>query len=131
MIALMTLIIKTSRQKVELVTDNYYEQEIQYQDEIDAMRNAQRMTEQIVIIQNDTTLIISFPNTLITDSIKGTIHFYRASDQYKDTKQRISPDYKNQHQVQKSNLHQGKYTMTIKWTYLDKPYMVKEEILVY
>ena len=68
----------------DLVTDSYYEQELQYQSEIDKQRNAQKLVENISVIQTDLGVEIIFPETFDIQNIKGKVFLYRPSNKQFD-----------------------------------------------
>ena len=128
---MIMLIIRTSKENIDLVVEDYYPRELKYQDEIEAFRNAAVMEQKVNIIQNDTAIIIRFPDNLDADSIRGIIALYRASDKNQDRTYPFSPDGNNYFQVLKDDLKEGKYGLTLDWKYLGRNFKIKEDIIIY
>ena len=74
----MTVIFMT--QDVSLVSDNYYEKSLSYQDEIDKQSRTNSLDEQVMINFNGVVINISFPSDYLNKNISGEIYFYRPSN---------------------------------------------------
>ena len=74
----MTIIFMT--QDVSLVSDNYYEKSLSYQDEIDKQSRTKSLDEQVKINFNGELVNISLPSTYLNKDISGEIFFYRPSN---------------------------------------------------
>jgi hypothetical protein len=74
----MTVIFMT--QDVSLVSDNYYEKSLVYQDEIDKQSRTKSLDEQIKINFNGEVISVLFPNDYLGEKISGEIYFYRPSN---------------------------------------------------
>ena len=67
-------------QDVSLVSDNYYEKSLSYQDEIDKQSRTKSLDEQVKINFNGELVTISLPSDYISKDISGEIFFYRPSN---------------------------------------------------
>jgi len=74
----MTVIFMT--QDVSLVSDNYYEKSLSYQEEIDKQSRTKSLDEQVKINFNGELVTISLPSDYISKDISGEIFFYRPSN---------------------------------------------------
>lgn len=74
----MTIIFMT--QDVNLVSDNYYEKSLIYQDEIDKQSRTKSLDEQVKINFNGKVITISVPSDYSRKDISGEIFFYRPSN---------------------------------------------------
>lgn len=74
----MTVIFMT--QDVNLVSDNYYEKSLSYQDEIDKQSRTKSLDEQVKISFNGEVITISVPSDYSNKDISGEIFFYRPSN---------------------------------------------------
>lgn len=74
----MTVIFMT--QDVDLVTDKYYENSLQYQDEIDKQSRTKALDEEVKINFNGEVITISVPSNYLSKDISGEIFFYRPSN---------------------------------------------------
>ncbi len=80
----MTVIFMT--QDVSLVSDNYYEKSLSYQDEIDKQSRTKSLDEQVKINFNGEEITILFPDDYLAETISGEIYFYRPSNPKLDFK---------------------------------------------
>jgi hypothetical protein len=80
----MTIIFMT--QVVSLVSDNYYEKSLSYQDEIDKQSRTKSLDEQVKINFNGEVITVLFPADYSAEKISGEIYFYRPSDPALDFK---------------------------------------------
>ncbi len=80
----MTVIFMT--QDVSLVSDNYYEKSLSYQDEIDKQNRTNSLDDQVKINFNGEVINILFPFDYLNENISGEIYFYRPSNSKLDFK---------------------------------------------
>ncbi|MDB5274562.1 MAG: hypothetical protein JWO58_2929 [Chitinophagaceae bacterium] len=130
-VCLMTgLVIAAFRQNVDLVTEDYYGKELQFQSQIDKQKNYSQLQEGILCEQNDSNLVVTFTNDFKNQEIKGQALLFRPSDASKDIYLKLEPV----HGVQKIDKHQlipGLYTIQLDYTVADKSYYFEENIMIY
>ncbi len=78
------LAIKSSTQKFDLVQQDYYADELKYQNVIDAKSHAKLEGGDLSTTINNGHLIIQLPASFNTAVAKGTAHLYYAADETKD-----------------------------------------------
>ncbi len=124
--AIMTLAIAFyfMGQKVDLVAEDYYKQEIAYQDQIDKMSNSSALAQPIDLeYDRQTSLVkIAFPNQVNGSQIQGTIHFYRPSNADEDVHFEIQPDSLGQQHISVGALTKGLWKVKIVWTSAEMEY---------
>jgi hypothetical protein len=81
---IMYLVIQSSRQTVDLVTPDYYAEEIKYQERINQIRRAEALSSPIQHILNGQSLQIRFPSEFEGREISGTLLLYYPADSKKD-----------------------------------------------
>ena len=59
---IMFLVFQSSKQKIDLVTEDYYEQEIKYQERIEQMKRANALSEKVRVNIGEGTIDIFFPS---------------------------------------------------------------------
>ena len=82
----VTMTVIFMMQDVNLVTDKYYENSLQYQDEIDKQSRTKSLDENVAINFNGEVISISFPSIYSDKEISGEIFFYRPSNPKLDFK---------------------------------------------
>ena len=111
----------------DLVTKEYYKEELAYQNEIDAETNANELSIKLKINKSKEGLTIQFPSDIDYNKIKGVVSLYRPSNKHLDFDLPIS--LSNSHLlIPDKRLLDGRWDIKIAWEYLDKPFLVKESI---
>ena len=112
----------------DLVTEKYYQQELDFQRKIDATKNANTLKENIKIERITEGLKIHFPMDLNPKDIKGKVFLYRPSDKQLDFEMPIS--LSNTYLlVPENRLLDGRWNITVSWTYKNKDYLYQEELV--
>ena len=112
----------------DLVTDQYYEEELQYQSNIDKERNAKMLQENVRLTQTNTGIEIQFPKEFTSNTISGKVFLYRPSNRQFDFEIPISL---SQHTllIPDNRLLGGRWNIKVDWTDGKTPYLFKEEII--
>ena len=103
-------------QRVDLVTDNYYEKEIKYQEQIDKLQRTKALKEKTIIILEENKIRIKFPITPEKNNPKDFILLYRPSDPSKDINIIISADSFGFQSVSTEKLAKGFWKIKLNWT---------------
>ena len=111
----------------ELVSEDYYGDELHYQEEIDKLNNASALEVDVTLIRTADGLTLRFPEGLQPDKISGSIYLQRPSNKSLDLRMPIEL-IENDLLIPDENLASGKYLVIIDWKYEDSEYMFKDEI---
>ncbi|KAA9041115.1 hypothetical protein FW778_03475 [Ginsengibacter hankyongi] len=87
---IILLVFKSSSQKVDLVTTDYYAKELKYQEKIDAMKSVHQLSDTVKYAMNDGKLAIVFPKDFSGKTIDGKVLLYCPSDEDKDITRNFS-----------------------------------------
>lgn len=123
---IVTLVVIMFRQNVELETEDYYLQEIAYQDEITALNNAQALAELPEIKLNDQHLTVQLPGEAEYTNV--VLNLLRPDDKSKD--QEISITNTRTFLIDNKDLSQGKYLIKLSYEVDGKPCLQKDEIYI-
>lgn len=111
----------------DLVTEGYYQKEMELQEDIYAQQNTAKMEKQITGIKNDMGYLLQFPDGFDPEKIKGKAFFYRPSNKTLDFE--IPLKLKNPNFLIPANrLLDGRWNITIDWEYEGKKYRFKKQI---
>ncbi|MCL7753822.1 FixH family protein [Polaribacter sp. Z022] len=111
----------------DLVTEQYYQKELEYQQQIDATKNAAKLEENISLKKTKEGLQVYFPSDFDKNEIKGKIFLYRPSNKQLDFEMPIS--ISNTYLlVPEKRLLDGRWNITISWNYKSKDYLFKKEL---
>lgn len=110
-----------------LVSEDYYKDELFYQQEIDKMNNANKLSENVAVERGNTGMLVAFPETMDQTKITGIIYFQRPSDKRIDFKKEIVLD-NNTMLIIDDKLINGRWNIKIDWKYDDEEYLFKKNI---
>ncbi len=119
---ILTLVTKSMRTRIDMVTPDYYSEELKYQQVIDGKENAGRLSAPVSISQEDTGVRISFPRELRSQPVTGKLTFYRPSDSGKDILIPLQPDVQGQQFINRGLFIRGQYKVKVAWTMNNLPY---------
>lgn len=123
------LVYKSLNTKYELVSKDYYKDEIRYQEKIDGRTNAAKISD-ISITQNDSTLIVNMPQELKGKSLTGELWFYCATNELYDRRIPLKLNENHQHIIQNKELVKTKYLLKFTWQEGTTHYYVEKELTV-
>lgn len=111
----------------DLVTEEYYKEELEYQKEIDALANAKSLAKDFKYTSVANGLQIEFPIGMDCNSIEGKVFLYRPSNKNLDfeitfsttDRQLLLPD---------SKLLEGRWDIKVYWQCEGKEYLIKRSI---
>lgn len=111
----------------DLVTEEYYKEELEYQKEIDALANAKSLAKDFKYTSAANGLQIEFPIGMDCNSIEGKVFLYRPSNKNLDfeitfsttDRQLLLPD---------SKLLEGRWDIKVYWQCEGKEYLIKRSI---
>jgi hypothetical protein len=103
-------------QRVDLVTENYYDKELKFQDQIDRNSRTRALKEktEIQIIEN--SIKLKFPNLPDKNNPKDFILLYRPSDPSKDIKLPVYADSLCFQHIPTDKLAKGFWKIKLNWT---------------
>jgi len=115
-VLVIAMVIFASTRKTDLVSDNYYSQELKFQDQIDKQKRTGELSEQVIIENSDGFITVKFPASAIMKDISGFIYFYRPSNENSDFKMNINTDENGGQKIPVSKLLKGWWQIKISWT---------------
>lgn len=130
MVITMSTVVYLMNQDVDLVTDDYYEKEIKYQQQIDKMERTSKLAEKPYIKQDGKTITVVFPSTLLNEELTGEIHLYRPSDSKKDILIPLRLDETGIQIIPAAALDNGLWTVKVQWNIGELDYTIEERVLL-
>ncbi|PWL39385.1 cytochrome C oxidase Cbb3 [Flagellimonas aquimarina] len=112
----------------DLVTEEYYKQELAYQNEIDASKSALEMQAKLKFVKSKEGMTIFFPEKFAPEHITGTVSLYRPSNKHLDIDFPISLS-KTHLLIPDNSLVDGRWDITVKWQYQGKTFLHKEKLV--
>jgi nitrogen fixation protein FixH len=112
----------------DLVVEDYYKQELQFQDDINKETNAKSLAENISWKKTAEGISILFPENLQKENITGKVFLYRPSNKQFDFEMPISLSNHNL-LIPDKRLLDGRWNIKVDWQYNGKNYLYKKEII--
>lgn len=125
---ILTMVYMSFGEKFDLVTDDYYAQEIAYQDKIDSKERLKELNEDLQISLDGEHLQIKFPHADHT-SAKGKIHCFRPSDEAKDFIVDVNI-VSGKQLIPIERFSKGKYLIKIDWMANEASYYSEQVIII-
>ena len=111
----------------DLVTEEYYKEELAYQDQIDAQQNSAHLAENIQVEVSAEGIQILLPSEKI--DIEGKVNLYRPSNKKLDLE--IPVNLENQQMIiPAEKLVEGKYKLSIHWKWNGTTYLFKKDLQI-
>ncbi|MFD0989636.1 FixH family protein [Mariniflexile jejuense] len=111
----------------DLVTEDYYKDELAYQNNIDKLNNAKVLEENITYKITKEGILIHFPESFDPKKITGNVFLYRPSNKHLDFDTAISLSKSNL-LIPDIRLVDGRWNIKIDWQYNGKSYLFNESI---
>jgi hypothetical protein len=130
-IMIFTMVYISVNQDVNLVAEDYYKQEIRYQDQIERMKNTKQLSDRPVIVLNKEgqQVIVTFPEKLAGTMVSGSIHLFRPADYASDFQTGLTLDDNNQAFISLSGKPAGLWKVKLTWRDGEKEYY-DEKVIV-
>ena len=126
----IVVLVVISSERFDLVEENYYENELKYQEKIDKISRTQKLKEQIAISKNDDKLIINYPDDFSGKTVEGKIFFYRPSDKRLDFVRTIKINKYNKQEIKDNNIARGVWVIKVDLEVDGKGYYSEQEIIL-
>jgi hypothetical protein len=126
---IMFLVIQSSRQKIDLVTEDYYAQEIKYQEKIDQSKRADGLSEPIRFDVSEKGILIRFPKEFSGKKITGNVQLYYPADEKKDLNADLQTD-QNQFLLPIPANQSGMHILKLNWEAEGLSYYFEEPIFM-
>lgn len=111
----------------DMVTEEYYEKELLYQDEIDAEAKTNKLSSAIFVEKNDLGWLIHFPKEVTHKAMVGVVELYRPSSEKLDFKLPLEIT-EGTMLIPASKLVEGQWKITVHWEMDGEKYIFKKQM---
>jgi nitrogen fixation protein FixH len=111
---IMFLVFKANNESYDLVTENYYDEELKFQNVIDQKDRASSLSALPQVVYENGEMIIQFPQEFSNKEIKGELYLYRPSDAKQDIRKSFTIEG-TQLKVALPTVNTGMYDVKISW----------------
>jgi hypothetical protein len=116
-----TLVYKATQTKFELVSKDYYQEELRYQDKIDGAGNA-ALEAPLLVRLKDGSVFLEFPELQKKSNITGEAWFYCSVDASKDKRIALHVNTLGIQQIDVKTFRKGNYVVKISYEANGKKY---------
>lgn len=122
-----TLVYKCTQANFELVTKDYYGEELKFQDQIDGVNNANKISS-VTINQSADELSVQMPKELNGKKISGQAWFYCPNNSTNDRKISLNADDNGNIIIAKNQLAKTKYLLKLSWKTADENFYNEQSV---
>jgi len=112
------MVVKSFRENIDLVTNDYYQEELDFQNHIEKKKNAVKLGNPFSAFLIPDGINILFNEDYNPLNLTGQIHLYRPSDAAFDKKYPILLSAKNNQIIPLSDFLSGRYLIKISFQFL-------------
>ncbi len=123
---LYMVITLMTKGNADLVSEDYYKKEIEYEKEISALKNTEASKEKVVVMDKGDFIIFQFPTTKNIENIE--IQLLRPNNDKKDVT--VTEKNTKNVMVEKKKLEKGIYKASIHYTSQGQRFLQKEELKI-
>ena len=106
----------------DLVTENYYEKELKYQDHIEMVKTTNALEGRVDVEFSGDSVIFKFPNIAANIHYSGSIYFFRPSDKRGDFIHDVKVDSTNTQSLTTELFAKGFWRAKITWNAENQQY---------
>ena len=127
---ILFMVFKSVNQKSELVSDNYYAEEIAFGKAIEKKNNANLLEENVKWKITNKHVVVNFPSTFDPSKISGIIEMFRPSDLQLDLDIPVKVREDHSQNLELSKFKTGKYNIKVDWSYEGEEYLTEGSIFI-
>lgn len=128
-ILFLILVFPLGKQNADMISHNYYEEELVYQDVIDSKKRADLLPEKPAYQPTPAGITIAFPKDIKVDNNMIDFVVFRTDDSNLDIKKSERLDANNHLNIPAKVLVPGSYTLKVKWKVNKEAYQIDYDIL--
>lgn len=124
-----TMVYKAINTRYDLVSKDYYKEELRFQDKIDRINNAAKLSN-VRVDQDASAITIHLPAEQKGYAVSGDAFFYCITDERKDFHTPLQVDSSATQVVLKKALQKGAYNLKINWQLGKEAYYFEEKLII-
>jgi hypothetical protein len=128
-VGILFMVFKSSNQKMDLVTSDYYGKELKYQQIIDQTKRVNALSDTIRYEIKGNDLMVFFPKDFAGKQISGNVELYYPADENKDLKKDFSL-MDTSFIMGISAANKGLHELHITWKADGKDYYFEKKIII-
>ena len=129
-LAIMVMVAIAMTKEVDLVSEQYYDAGLHYQDHIKALQRAGAMGERVRIDTETGGLTLRFPRGADPMTASGRVTLYRPSSKAKDFSVPLAPDSTGAQHIPADRLDRGLWRVQVSWKSGNAEYYAEQAVLI-
>ena len=126
---ILFLVYKASQQKQELVTTDYYEKELKYQERINAVNLTEALSSHVIASHVNGKIFIDFPKEFSNTAIETNVLLYCPFNENNDQEFNLKT-LNGKLIIPVKTKQKGKYTLKINWNLGNNKYYTEQNIFI-
>ncbi len=126
---ILFMVYRSFDHNIDLVSTNYYEEELKYQNVIDAMERANGLSAKLQCVLRNDSLHVQFPAELKQRNVRAEMWLYFIADKKKDIRQNFVTT-NGQIAVPLSSLNKGMHDVKVSWEVDGEQYYFEQKLLI-
>lgn len=130
-IFITTFIVWAAHQREDLVSTNYYENEVRFQQQLDSLNRSQAIARQVVVTYDPSqrSIIITLPAGQFP-GVTGSVYLYRPSDARLDRDFPLALNAEGIQRLDAKELRDGFWKVRIKWNAAGNDFFLDQSVIV-
>ena len=128
--AMATVVLIAATHRETLVSDNYYEQEMKFQDHLDGLARARQSGATLNYDSAARHIVIALPAAANGRNLTGRIELYRPSAAGLDRQFKFAPDAGGGQSLDVSGLQPGLWEVRVAWNAGGQDYFLEQKIKI-
>lgn len=125
---IITLIVKTTQVKDDLVAEDYYDQTLTYQREIDQKYAAEKLGDPMLVDTDDERIVLVLPASLDNKNLNGKVTFLRPNNSTFDKTHKMAPQDTNAITIPRGDMLPGKWVVKVYIQDADQDYLWETDL---
>ena len=130
MVVLLFFVFKSTTYDNSLVMDNYYEQDLRYQEHYDKIVNTQNLEKGVVVNYKAKQQKIEIHFPPVMKDLNGTLHFFHPSTKNKDVTLALQANENGQMTILTDRFASGRWKIKLDWVSNQKAYFKEIELIL-
>ncbi|HMI64178.1 MAG TPA: FixH family protein [Puia sp.] len=125
------MVYRCMRTPVDLVSNQYYKDELAYQKVIDGSRQANALSARVVLEHVTGAVRLTLPMEMKGKAVKGRIVFYCPNDVTRDRSFPLGTDGSGRQEIVSGAVPNGHYTVKVSWEsggvdyFMEQPFVIQ------
>ena len=128
--AMTAVVVIAATHPENMVSENYYEQELSFQAQIDGAARARKSGASVSSDHARSQVVITVPAAQLAQKFSGTIDFYRPSEPKLDREFPLAPKADGAQSLDVSQLAPGLWVLRAKWVAGGQNYFLEQKIKI-